>query len=155
MKEMIAANTKSDYPTLGILSDLNHSWFFTWLDEERSLVSTTTGRIEDAIGIIRAFLVLTDSTFTKNKVRLKKIIDDIKRKGDVPDRMIDYMRGIQKVYPPREHSDVAPMSELFDDMSYEEITAWRLKEWGQLLKNTRWIGINLRKSKRLNRQKAQ
>ena len=43
------------------------------------------------------------------------------------------------VEPPVIDDDIAPMHDRFEVMEPEEIRAWELRQWGQVLMNTPWL----------------
>jgi len=136
--ELIAANIKTDYPVIVILTDLNESWFIAWL-EPGEAYSTIIKRSEDAIGFIRTFLATSDLSYCQSTIPRTKTDEDVQLKGDVSESVLEYARNIPKIFPPRELADVAPMRELFDDMSPAEVEAWRSKQWKEIVSNTFWL----------------
>ena len=140
--ELIASNGISTNPVVTVLTDLNSSWHFYWLQEQKQFAEYVCEDLISAIMIMQSIFTDDNTLPFTQRVSLPVSLG-FRVKGEKTtltfEEVIEMIKKRPKVKAPGETGDVAPMEDVFDVMTSEEITEWRLKQWGRVLTSTPWL----------------
>jgi hypothetical protein len=126
-------------PVVVALTSLKQVWDFFWL-EEGKIRQASCKKLETAVAIIESILADDAQNVNASGVppfaRRVKFQDALNRtRTHTGETSLEMLKKRRKIEPPV-YNDVASMRDVFDVMTPEEITAWRLKQWGRVLESS-------------------
>ncbi|CAG8814000.1 13794_t:CDS:1, partial [Gigaspora rosea] len=111
MAELIAADLKSIYSVLAVLTDLNDDWRFYWLEKEK--IKALKLPRDSAVALIKYNMSLADQEINQQKAEAKE---------PAPKK-----QKLKHMVVPNVSSDIAPMEDFFNTMTDEEIFNYKAK----------------------------
>jgi len=129
--EIILANALSAYAVLIVLTDLKNDWHFFWLQEFK-ITEIVVYDIREAITIIECAVATEETQGPKAPPFAKRLrLDEAQGNVSNYENLIEQIRNrhsIDWVDDCDDDNDIAPMHDVFNVMSPEEIRSWRLKK---------------------------
>jgi hypothetical protein len=145
--ELITTNILSNYAVFLVLTDLNNSWIFYWLSNDRTIMMFRAVNSSNALDIIeRALTEDPTSTATTTTIDLNfpigtrincfRHLGNLQREASENEMEgLDLFLNRPKVQFEFE-DDVANMKDMFDEMTEEEIKGWKVRRALKLLDET-------------------
>jgi len=145
--ELIATNILSNYAVFLVLTDLNNSWIFYWLSNDRTIMMFRAVNSSNALDIIeRALTEDPTSTATTTTIDpnfpIGTRINCFRHLGNLQEgasenemESLDLFFNRPKVQFEFE-DDVANMKDMFDEMTEGEIKGWKIRRALKLLDET-------------------